>query len=110
MSNYVYGIVAGEWGEDIILTAKDTDGNIQDISGFSAASVITTYVRSPMGRALLTLGSTLVATGTDGQYAFCFSSNQTPDLPGEWRATTKFELATQVSKTYVFIIDVAESV
>lgn len=109
MPNIIYGCVVGEWGKDITLTAKDTDGNVQDLKSF-AAGTITTRVRSPNGRKIHALASTFVNTGSDGQFAFCFSSDAYADMPGEWECTTKFEVASQVAKTYLYVLYVEPSV
>jgi hypothetical protein len=107
MPNIIYGNIVGEFGKDNILTAKDSDGNIQDLSGFST---VVTRVRSPKGRQIYEFASTFVTTGADGKFAFCFSSTQYPDVPGDWEATAKFESASQIAKSYVFIIQVEPSV
>lgn len=107
MSNIIYGVVSGEWGKDIVLTAKDTDNNIQDLQNYTT---ITTYIRSPEGRTKLTCASTLVNTGTDGKYGFCFSSNNYPNESGEWKGTTYFQKTSELSKSYIFVLDISESV
>lgn len=107
MANIIYGNVVGEYGKDNIVTAKDSDGNVQDLSGFTS---LTTKIRSPKGRKIISIASTFVTDGSNGQFAFAFPSTNRPDVPGDWEATTQFESASQMAKTYLYIVQVEPSV
>ena len=100
------GLVVGEYGKVQTITLKDFEGNAQDISSYTAYTIV---CRSPEGTKTVTADASFTTDGTDGKLSWSFSTGSYIDRDGEWDCQVELTKTGHKSKTYPFIIPVEKS-
>ena len=96
-------IVVGNFGQTIVVTAKDRDGNTLDLSSYTGTKTL--YARSPNGNKVVSASVSFVATGSDGQMSFAFASGDI-DQDGTWLGQIKLQKTGADLKSVPFEIEV----
>ena len=105
--NKIRGLVAGQYGSSIPLTAADDEGNVIDISSYTG---ITVRAISPDARITLEFIGAEVTDGTDGQFSFTPTSNNTFDRDGTWEAQARFTASGILALTVIFELVVEKKI
>ena len=77
------GFVAGEFGKTNVITLKDFDGAVQNVSAYTTSKQV--ICRSEDGRKTITATGSYVTDGSDGKLSWSFSSGDPLDRPGLWQ-------------------------
>lgn len=101
------GIVVGSYGQTIVVTLKDSDGNVQDISAFTGTKQA--VARSPDEKKVVTAAASFTTDGTDGKVQFSFASGDI-DRPGDWSMQIVLNKTGAIAKSYTFTMDVGVAV
>ena len=96
-------IVVGNYGQDIVLTAKDRDGNTLDLSTYTGTKTL--YARAPQGNKTVTASVSFVTDGSNGQVSFAFASGDI-DQDGTWLGQVKLQKTGADLKSVPFVIEV----
>jgi hypothetical protein len=105
--NKITGLVAGQYGSSIVLTAVDDEGNAIDISSYTG---ITIRAISPDARTTLSFTGAEVTDGTDGQFSFTPTSLNTFDRDGTWEAQAQFTASGILVLTVIFELVVEKKI
>ena len=97
------GFVAGEFGKNNIVTLKDFDGVVQDVSSYTTKQVIS---RSDDGRKTITSTATYVTDGSDGQVQWSYGSGDPLDRAGLWEGQVVLTKSGGELRSYVFDMEV----
>ena len=97
------GLVVGEYGKTHTLTLKDYSGSAQDVSSYTAFSVV---FRSPDGTKTVSATGSKTTDGTDGKVSFSFSTGTYLDRDGLWEAQVEMTKTGYKTKSDVFNADV----
>lgn len=103
--NKVTGIVAGQYGEAIILTIVDSNSIPVDCSTYTTSKTIT--LRDPFTLKALTYAVTFVTNGADGQITFTPSSGDI-DRAGTWEGQVELQSGTGRAVTQLFTVEVVK--
>lgn len=96
----IRGVATGSFGQTLLITLKDFDGNVQDVSGYDAASS-SAIGRSPDGRK--TVSSTLTFNdATNGLVQWTWASGEI-DRPGDWEVQLVLNKASGLSRIKSYI-------
>lgn len=101
--NKVTGIVKGQYGNSIQLQVVDDEGNAENISSYTT---LTVRAVSPDGRTTLEFTAAKVNSGTNGEFSFSPTSNNTFDRDGTWQAQLQLAATNILAPTVVFEIEV----
>lgn len=99
----IKGIVAGQYGDAIILTVVDKDGTAVDISSYTTS--ITVTLRDIFTLKTVNSTGSFVSDGTDGRVQFTPAAGEL-DRAGTWEGQIKLEKASAVAMTKVFSIEI----
>lgn len=104
----VDGCVVGEFGKTIIVTCKDTEGTVQNISSYGGTKEM--KFKSPKGNKAVTCTASFVTDGSDGKLSWSFAEGSLVES-GDWEGTAVLNDsgATMRAKSYPFILRVEET-
>lgn len=102
LANQLNGIKLGDFGEILVLTMKDKDGTVQDISSFTTRQVI---VRTPDKLKTVTRTATFTTDGTDGKLDFSFADGDI-DRPGLWEGQVVLSKTGMERRSDIFDMNV----
>ncbi len=94
----VRGVATGSYGQTLLITLKDLDGNVQDVSSFDSTK--TAVAVSPDKRKTATATITFNGTGTDGIVQWVWASGDI-DRGGDWELQLVLNSATVRIKTFI---------
>ena len=96
-------IVVGNYGQTIIVAAKNRDGDTLDLSTYTGTKTL--YARSPNGNKVVDAAVSFVTDGSNGQMSFAFASGDI-DQDGTWLGQVKLQKTGADLKSVPFIIEV----
>lgn len=102
----ITGFNVGQYGEPVVLTIIDSQGNVVDISAYTSTKQV--LLQSPDSLKLVTYTATFVNTGTDGQIQFTPASGDI-DRDGDWNGQVILTKANASNKTVLFTFSVGKS-
>jgi len=94
----VRGVAVGSYGQTIVITLRDLNGVVQDISAY--ASTLTAIGKPPGGKKIATATVTWNSDGTDGIVSFSWASGDI-DESGEWELQITLNSATARVKSFI---------
>lgn len=93
----IRGVAVGSYGNNILITLKDLDGNAQDVSAYTGTK--TAIGKSPSGKSA-TATVTFNSTGSDGVVKWSWASGDI-DEQGDWEVQIVLNSASARIKSFV---------
>lgn len=79
----IQDVVVGNFGQTVVLTAYDADGQVSDLSAYTGTKTI--YLRSPNGNKTRSASCSFQSDGTNGKVQFTLPEGI--DVAGDWICT-----------------------
>ena len=94
----IRGVAVGSYGQSILITLKDLDGNVQNVSGFTGTK--TAIGIAPNKRKTVTATITFNSDGSDGVITWTWASGDI-DTPGDWEVQITLNSGSSRIKSYI---------
>ena len=94
----IRGVAVGSFGQTLLITLKDEDGVIQDVSAFSG--IRTAIALTPDKRDTKTASVSFNATGSDGVVSWTWADGDI-DRPGDWEVQIVLNSGSARIKTFI---------
>lgn len=95
----IRGVAVGSYGQTILITLRDLDGIVQDVSAYT--STRTAIARPPHpGRKIVTATVSFNSDGVDGVVSFNWASGDI-DEAGEWEVQITLNSASSRVKSFI---------
>jgi hypothetical protein len=105
--NLLTDVYVGEYGDAIIVTLIDDDGNPEDVSAYTSTKTL--HARSPDAQKSVNWTVTFVNTGADGVVQFTPAQGDI-DRHGDWEAQFELTTAGSSKKSFPFVMRVGKGV
>ena len=94
----IRGVAVGSYGQTLLITLKDLDGNVQNVSAFTGTK--SAIGVSPNKRKTVTATISFNSDGTDGLVSWTWASGNI-DSPGDWEVQLVLNSGASRIKTYL---------
>lgn len=93
----IRGVAVGSYGNTLLITLKDLDGNVQDVSSYTGTK--TAIAHSPAGRTK-TATVSFNSDGSDGVVSWSWASGDI-DVPGDWKVQIVLNSTSARVKSFI---------
>ena len=94
----IRGVSVGSYGQTMLITLKDLDGNVQDVSAYNGTN--SAIAKSPDNKKTATATVTFNAGGTDGVVLWTWADGDI-DRAGDWSVQVVLNKSGARVKSYI---------